>query len=96
MLYPASQRTVNLHNIAMQGRRNTRRRVIEFDMDNEKVSETGIIGYINDLLKNKANIVHSRHRSIHNFIMGICAALTAWTSPKRCPYISKKTQLTLF
>ena len=24
---------------------------------------------INELLKNKANLVHSRHRSIHNFIM---------------------------
>ncbi|MDE6633963.1 MAG: thioredoxin family protein, partial [Bacteroidaceae bacterium] len=43
MLYPASPRTENLRNIAMQGRRNTRRRVIELDMDNEKVSETGII-----------------------------------------------------
>lgn len=38
-----------------------------------------IIECINDLLKNKANIVHSRHRSIHNFIMNICAALTAYS-----------------
>lgn len=37
-----------------------------------------IIECINDMLKNKANIVHSRHRSIHNFIMNICAALTAY------------------
>ena len=37
-----------------------------------------IIECINELLKNKANIVHSRHRSIHNFIMNICAALTAY------------------
>lgn len=43
MLYPGSPRTENLRNIAMQGRRNTRRRVIELNMDNEKVSETGII-----------------------------------------------------
>ncbi|SDF92987.1 Transposase DDE domain-containing protein, partial [Bacteroidales bacterium KHT7] len=37
-----------------------------------------IIECINDLLKNKANLVHSRHRSIHNFIMNICSALTAY------------------
>jgi len=43
MLYPGAPRTENLMNIAMQGRRNTRQRVLEIDMDNEKVKETGII-----------------------------------------------------
>lgn len=42
-LYPTSQRTQNLQNIAMQGLRNTRRQVVEINMDDEKVSETGII-----------------------------------------------------
>ena len=37
-----------------------------------------IIECINELLKNKANLVHSRHRSIHNFIMNLCSALTAY------------------
>ena len=37
-----------------------------------------IIECINDLLKNKANLVHSRHRSIHNFVMNLCAALAAY------------------
>ena len=37
-----------------------------------------IIKCINELLKNKANLVHSRHRSIHNFIMNLCSALTAY------------------
>lgn len=32
--------------------------------------------YINNLLKGKADIVHSRHRSMHNFIMNVCVALT--------------------
>jgi len=41
--YPSSQRTQNLQNIVLQGRRNTRRHVVEINMDNEKVSETGII-----------------------------------------------------
>lgn len=35
--------------------------------------------YIDNLLKDKADIVHSRHRSMHNFIMSICAALTAYS-----------------
>ena len=60
-----------------------------------------IIECINDLLKNKANIVHSRHRSIHNFIMNICAALTAYSffenKPEALPvHIERTTQLTLF
>lgn len=37
-----------------------------------------VIEYINEQLKNKANLVHSRHRSIHNFIMNICSALAAY------------------
>ena len=37
-----------------------------------------VIECVNELLKNKANIVHSRHRSLHNLIMNICSALTAY------------------
>lgn len=37
-----------------------------------------IIECINDLLKNKANLVHSRHRLIHNFVMNRCSALAAY------------------
>jgi transposase len=33
-----------------------------------------IIETINDLLKNTAQIVHSRHRSINNFIMNLISA----------------------
>lgn len=43
MLYPGSLRGENLKNIAMQGHTNTRQRVFEIDMNDEKVSETGII-----------------------------------------------------
>lgn len=43
LLYPGSQRGENLRNIALQGRANTRQKVLEIDMDNAKVSETGII-----------------------------------------------------
>ncbi|MCD8235374.1 MAG: IS982 family transposase, partial [Prevotellaceae bacterium] len=56
---------------------------------------------INDLLKNKADIVHSRHRSIHNFIMNIRAALTAYSFFENKPqalsvHVEHSAQLTLF
>ena len=56
---------------------------------------------INELLKNKANLVHSRHRSIHNFIMNLCSALTAYcffnNKPEALPvYVEKSKQLELF
>ena len=60
-----------------------------------------IIECINGLLKNKANLVHSRHRSIHNFIMNLCSALTAYcffdNKPEALPvYVEKSKQLELF
>lgn len=60
-----------------------------------------IIECINDLLKNKANLVHSRHRSIHNFIMNLCGALTAYSffdnKPEALPvHVEKSRQLELF
>ena len=56
---------------------------------------------INEILKNKANLVHSRHRSIHNFIMNLCSALTAYcffdNKPEALPvYVEKSKQLELF
>lgn len=60
-----------------------------------------IIECINDLLKNKANLVHSRHRSIHNFIMNLCGALAAYSffenKPEALPvHVENTAQLTLF
>lgn len=37
-----------------------------------------IIETINDMLKNTAQIVHSRHRSVNNFIMNLISALGAY------------------
>ena len=37
-----------------------------------------IIETINDLLKNKAQLVHSRHRSITNFLVNLVAVLGAY------------------
>lgn len=60
-----------------------------------------IIECINELLKNKANLVHSRHRSIHNFVMNLCSALTAYcfyeNKHEALPvYVEKLRQLELF
>lgn len=60
-----------------------------------------IIVCINELLKNKANLVHSRHRSIHNFIMNLCAALTAYSffdnKPEALPVqLDESKQLEIF
>ena len=48
-----------------------------------------IIETINDMLKNTAQIVHSRHRSVGNFIMNIISALGAYcffdNKPKALP-----------
>lgn len=60
-----------------------------------------VIECINDLLKNKAEIVHSRHRSVHNFIMNICSALTAYcffdNKPEAMPvHVEKSRQMELF
>ena len=61
-----------------------------------------IIETINDLLKNTAQIVHSRHRSVANFIMNIISALGAYcffdNKPKALTgYVIENTkQLSLF
>lgn len=49
---------------------------------------------INELLKNKANLIHSHHLSRHNLIMNLCSALTTYSSfndkPEAAPdYVEK-------
>ena len=56
---------------------------------------------INELLKNMANLVHSRHRPTHNFIMNLCSALVTYcffeNKPDILPVaIEDKRQLKLF
>ena len=60
-----------------------------------------IIECINDLLKNKANLVHSRHRSVYNFMVNLCSALTAYcffdNKPDTLPvYAERMAQQELF
>ena len=46
-----------------------------------------IIECVNDFLKNICQIEHSRHRSVHNFIMNIISAIAAYS------YLEKKPSL---
>ncbi len=45
--------------------------------DKIMLRKRSIIVTINDMLKNVSQMVHSRHRSVHNFLMNILAALGA-------------------
>ena len=61
-----------------------------------------IIETINDMLKNTAVLVHSRYRSVNNFIMNMVAELTAYCFFDNKPkvlngfYIEDTKQLMLF
>ncbi len=49
-----------------------------FDAENAGNLLEDFIETINDMLKNTAQIVHSRHRSVSNFIMNLISALGAY------------------
>ena len=59
-----------------------------------------VIESINDELKNICQIEHSRHRSTHNFIMNIIAALVSYCFFPKKPSIKfeveKSNQLTIW
>lgn len=60
-----------------------------------------IIECINNLLKVEGNLVYSRHRLLHNFIINICSALTAYCFFDNKPNaldlrVEKDTRLALF
>lgn len=70
--------------------------------DRVMLCERYIIETINDLLKNTAQIVHSHHRSVANFIMNLIPAIWAYCFFENKPkaivgYTSENTrQLSLF
>ena len=43
---------------------------------------------VNGMLKNVAQIVHTRHRSLHNFIMNILAAMGAYCFFSTKPHVN--------
>ena len=56
---------------------NMRNKLMPF-YDRMMLRKRYIIETINDMLKNTAQIVHSRHRSVSNFIMNLISALGAY------------------
>ena len=80
---------------------NMRNKLMPF-YDRMMLRKRYIIETINDMLKNTAQIVHSRHRSVSNFIMNLISALGAYcffdNKPKTLQgyCIEDTKQLTLF
>ena len=58
-------------------RSNMKQRLMPF-YDRMMLRKRSIIESINDMLKNVARLVHSRHRSVHNFLMNLLAAMGAY------------------
>ena len=52
--------------------------------DKIMLRKRSIIETVNDMLKNVAQLVHTRHRSVHNFLMNLLAAMGAY-----CFFLSK-------
>ena len=70
--------------------------------DKVMLRKRSIIETINDMLKNTAQLVHSRHRSVKNFIMNMISALAAYcffdnkTQALQEYHVEKTKQLMLF
>ena len=58
-------------------RSNMKQRLMPF-YDKMMLRKRSIIESINDMLKNVAQLVHPRHRSVHNFLMNLLAAMGAY------------------
>ena len=65
-------------------RSNMRQRLMPL-YDKIMLRKRSIIETVNDMLKNVAQLVHTRHRSLHNFLMDLLAAMgrTASSSPSQ-------------
>lgn len=75
-------------------RKNMKNKLMDFQ-DRLILRKRSIIETINDFLKNICQIEHSRHRSIHNFLVNIVSALCAYSLlPKKPSLFDEKTVLT--
>ena len=81
---------VNLKNIQvylkLKWKSNMKNRLMTF-YDRIMLRKRSIIETINDELKNICEVEHSRHRSLHNFIMNLIAALVAYSFFDKKPAI---------
>ena len=56
--------------------------------DKIMLRKRSVIKSVNDMLKNGVQIVHTRHRSLHNFIMNILAAMGAYCFFSTKPHVN--------
>ena len=56
--------------------------------DRIMLRKRSVIESVNDMLKNVAQVVHSRHRSMNNFIMNLLAALGAYCFFSTKPHVN--------
>ncbi|MDY2707988.1 MAG: transposase [Prevotella sp.] len=54
----------------------------------DEVKKRSVIETINDELKNVAQLVHSRHRSVFNFVMNVLSVLAAYSFFEKKPSIN--------
>jgi len=69
-------------------KKNMKNRLMELS-DKILLRKRAIIECVNDFLKNICQLVHSRHRSVHNFIVNVVSALVAYS------FIPKKPSLNI-
>ena len=56
--------------------------------DKIMLRKRSVIESVNDMLKNVAQIIYTRHRSLHNFIMNILAAMGAYCFFSTKPHVN--------
>ena len=61
--------------------------------DKIMLGKRSIIETINDMLKNVAQIVHTRHRSISNFIVNLLAGMAAYAFYDTKPSINMEFEM---
>jgi len=59
-------------------RKNMKNKLMEM-RDKLLLRKRAVIESVNDILKNVCQVEHSRHRSIHNFLVNVLAALSAYS-----------------
>ena len=73
-------------------RTNMKNRLMD-EYDKIRLRKRSIIETINDMLKNVAQIVHTRHRSVSNFIVNLLAGMAAYAFYDKKPSINMEFEM---
>ena len=73
-------------------RTNMKKRLMD-EYDKIRLRKRSIIETINDMLKNVAQIVHTRHRSVSNFIVNLLAGMAAYAFYDTKPSINMEFEM---